>query len=322
MSFLKRDEFITKTLNVISLTKKEVIGKILIKIKILNSDMNNINNSAKAAKEVPRSSSAIPLESRNSVTKMNLTVGKNGNSNIKNGIISEFISFDGTSYNILQQYRKKANLKNNNYSTISCKNSSLMQNKFDEKKEIEQENLDNSRIETLFDDEKISGIENVAKNLEKLIEDFKIRYKENFDENPEDLTIEGYQKIIYQFFELQDVYCEDFEKASSLNSILKSYLRSYSENYRIYVKKNNRLNEAMELTNIRNEFSKHLNIQNNQRILDSLDIVSKEIKIFKHILKVKYNQGLFQKYKDDLRTNKCIINTLIYLNKKSFSRKL
>ena len=197
-----------------------------------------------------------------------------------------------------------------------------MQNKFDEKKEIEQENLDNSRIETLFDDEKISGIENVAKNLEKLIEDFKIRYKENFDENPEDLTIEGYQKIIYQFFELQDVYCEDFEKASSLNSILKSYLRSYSENYRIYVKKNNRLNEAMELTNIRNEFSKHLNIQNNQRILDSLDIVSKEIKIFKHILKVKYNQGLFQKYKDDLRTNKCIINTLIYLNKKSFSRKL
>lgn len=319
MSFLKRDEFITKTLNVISLTKKEVIGKILIKIKILNSEMNNISNSAKAAKEVPRSSSAIPLESRNSVTKMNLTVGKNGNSNIKNGIISEFMSIDGTSSSILQQYRKKATLKNNNYSTISSKNSTLVQQNLEVKKENEQENLDNSRIETLFDDEKVSGIENVANNLEKLIEDFRIRYKENFDENTEDLTIEGYQKIIYQFFELQDVYCEDFGKASSLNSILKSYLRSYSENYRISVKKNNRLNEARELTNIRNEFSTHLNRQNNQRILDSLDIISKEIKIYKNILKVKYNQGLFQKYKDDLKTNKCIINFKIYLNKKTFS---
>jgi len=75
--------------------------------------------------------------------------------------------------------------------------------------------LDKSRIETLFDDDKIGGIENVGKNLQEFITEFRARYKEKFEENTEDKTHEGFKKINNQLFELQEIYYEDYIKAST-----------------------------------------------------------------------------------------------------------
>jgi hypothetical protein len=203
----------------------------------------------------------------------------------------------------------KNSIKNNIYSSPNSKRYST------EKKRASviarnklKDEVDNSRIETLFDDDKISGIENVGKNLQDFIVEFRSRYKEKFEENPEDKTQEGFQKIIDQMFDLQEIYYEDFEKATSLNSILKSYLLSYSENYRIFNKKTNRLNEILETLSVKKEFSDTLNRQDNQRINDCIDIHRKELKIYKNIFKVKYDQDLFEKYKKEMKSEKCKIN--------------
>ena len=146
-----------------------------------------------------------------------------------------------------------------------------------------KEDLDTSRIETLFDDDKQSGIENVGKELNDFINEFKERYKGKFkeEENPEDRTEKGFQKIIDSLFELQEIYYESFGKATSLNSILKSYLLTYSENQRMFNKKTNRLNEILESFYVKTQFSDVLNRQENKRIGDCIDIIKKEIKIYK-----------------------------------------
>ena len=141
--------------------------------------------------------------------------------------------------------------------------------------------------------------------MENFICDFRLRYKEGFEENPEDTTIEGFQRIMNQLFELQEIYHENFEKGSFLNAILKSFFISYNENYRNLNKKNNRINEALEIMHLKKDFSENFNRNDNQRILQSIDLHLKEIKIYKNILKINYGQKLIDKYKEDLRTEKC-----------------
>lgn len=148
-------------------------------------------------------------------------------------------------------------------------------------------------------------IDNIGKNINNFIQEFRARYKENFEENPEDKTKEGFTKVIYQLLELQNIYYQDYKKASSLNDILKSYFLSYSENFRYSNKKNNRLNEMFETLAIKEKFAFDLNRQENQQIKENINLNKKELIIYKDVLKVKYDQGLFEKYKDELNSKKC-----------------
>ncbi len=318
LHFVKREELISKTLNVISLIKKDVIGKLLIKARITYTDstsyLTNLNN----IREVTRSSSALPLENRSASVRGSTTTYINGSTSNKQ--VHSHTSYFGTigltgSLGSFNTYKKNSTTKNgslikaNLYSSPNSKRfSTEKKNSTNFTKNVSiQDDLDKSRIETLFDDNKIGGIENVGKNLQEFITEFRARYKEKFEENPEDKTQEGFHKIIDQLFELQEIYYEDYGKASSLNNILRSYLISYCENFRYSNKKSNRLNEMFETLAIKKEFSDILNRQDNERIAESIDIHKKELKIYKNIFKIKYDQHLFDKYKEEMKSEKCKI---------------
>ena len=315
LNYVKRDELLTKTLNVISLAKKDVIGKLLIKARISYSDSPSYLSNLNCIKEVTRSSSALPLENRSAANRGSMTTYSNGstsNNKVPNytsyfgsmGVAGSLTSFKTTKKN---STGKNGSLKPNHYSSLNNKRFSTEKKKSTAgaKGIIIPDDLDKSRIETLFDDNKIEGIENVGKNLQEFIVEFRARYKEKFEENPEDKTQEGFKKIIDQLFDLQEIYYEDYRKAGSLNNILKSYLISYSENFRYSNKKNNRLIEMFETLGIKKEFSDNLNRQDNERITESIDIHRKELKIYKNIFKLKYDKNLVEKYKEEMKSEKC-----------------
>lgn len=314
LSFVKREEIVSKTLNVISLLKKEVIGKVLMKSKIQYTDTKGAS-----FEDIPRSSSALPLENRSAQqNRGSMQTMNNGqfNSN-KRTTLSTYISqFNSSNQTINFPSHTVSNKKNSTTGKSSTNFGSPNKRSSTDRKASMQkhaenvqlkEDLDTSRIETLFDDDKQPGIENVGAELTKFISDFKERYKGRFkeEENPEDRTEKGFQEIIERMFELQNIYLETFGKATSLNSILKSYLLTYSENYRMFNKKTNRLNELLETFTIKTKFSDHLNREDNKRLNDCFDIIRKEIKIYKNILKLKYDNELVEKYKQEMRSEKC-----------------
>lgn len=79
---------------------------------------------------------------------------------------------------------------------------------------------------------------------------------------------------------------------------------SYSENFRMFNKKTNRLNELLESFGVKTQFSDVLNRQENKRINDCIEIIKKEVKIYKNILKLKYDNELVEKYKQEMRSEK------------------
>ncbi len=315
LSFVKREELVSKTLNVISLLKKEVIGKILIKARISYTDTKGAYY-----EDIPRSSSALPLENKSAQPNrgsMQTMINGNFNSN-KRTTLSTYISqFNSSNPLGNMPNHTVSNKKNSNFMKKSMNFGSPNSKRFstDRKKSMQQhaenvqlkEDLDTSRIETLFDDDKQSGIENVGKELNDFINEFKERYKGKFkeEENPEDRTEKGFQKIIDSLFELQEIYYESFGKATSLNSILKSYFLTYSENHRMFNKKTNRLNELLETFSVKTQFSDVLHRNDNKRIKDTIEIIKKEIKIYKNVLKLKYDNELVEKYKQEMRSEKC-----------------
>lgn len=321
LSFVKREEIVSKTLNVISLLKKEVCGKLLMKSKIQYTDTKGA-----PYEDIPRSSSAIPLENRSAqANRGSMQTMNNGqfNSN-KRTTLSTYISqFNSSNQSSGMPSHTVSNKKNSttNKSSINF-GSPSKRSSTDRKASMVQhaqnvqlkEDLDTSRIETLFDDDKRTNIENVGNELSKFIADFKERYKGRFkeDENPEDRTDKGFQEIADRLFELQNIYLDTFGKATSLNSILKSYLMSYSENYRMFNKKTNRLNELLETFTIKTKFADHLNREENKRINDCCDIIRKEVKIYKNILRLKYDNELVEKYKQEMRSEKCKINYSLF----------
>ncbi len=167
------------------------------------------------------------------------------------------------------------------------------------------EELDTSRIETLFDDDKLTSIENVGKKLMDLIIDFAERYKGKFELNPEDYTYNGLVKLKESLFYILETYYETFDKSISLNNILKSYLLSYSENFRTINKKINRLNELKETLSVKAEFSDNFYREDNKCINNIIDIIRKEILIYKQIFNLKYNKDNEDLYKKELNSNKC-----------------
>jgi len=60
----------------------------------------------------------------------------------------------------------------------------------------------------------------------------------------------------------------------------------------------------MDSFTVKTQFSDVLNRQENKRINDSVEIIKKEVKIYKNILKLKYDQDLLDKYKQEMRSEK------------------
>lgn len=369
---MKKVELVSKTLNVISLLKKEIAGKIQVRAKISYLEVPNDNNNDFY---IPRSSSAFQIGQRNSIDLNNnnknirkdrgsMITMKNGKSNNfnMNSSISNINNNNSnvntnnntnnninlTSNTINSRKNSKNNVKNNsknnsknlikkNSSTSSFTNpyannnnnnnnndkksipripqvkrvSSLKRNslKINKAQKIKDEgdDLDSSRIETLFDDDKLINIENVEKKLIDLINDFAERFKGKFEVNPEDYTMIGIEKLRDSMFELIETYYETFDKSVSLNCIMKSYLVSYSENYRVVNKKMNKLNELLETLSVKAEFSDKYYRDDNKRIMEVIDIVRKEIVIYKNIFDLKYSKKLEDKYKKEMicDTAKC-----------------
>jgi len=63
---------------------------------------------------------------------------------------------------------------------------------------------------------------------------------------------------------------------------------------------------------IKENFAFNLNRQDNKQINESINLNKKELIVYKDVLKVKCNQGLFEKYKDELNTKKCKSNVIQY----------
>jgi hypothetical protein len=167
------------------------------------------------------------------------------------------------------------------------------------------DDLDSSRIETLFDDDKLSNIQNVGKKLMDKIFNFADRYKGKFEVNPEDYTIQGLEKLREAMFDIIETYYDTFNKSVSLNNILKSYFLSYSENYRTINKKLNRLNELLETLSVKAEYSNNFYRDENKTIYNIIEIIRQEIKIYKNIFKLKYDKQSEDIYKKEHNTDKC-----------------
>ena len=291
------------------------MGKLLMKARISYTDTKSPGYT-----EIPRSSSALPLENKSAQqNRGSMQTMSNGqfNSNKRTTLgtyITQFNSSNPSNYPSHTVSNKKNST--NFGSTPNSKRFSTDRKEKDRKASMQvhaenvqvKEDLDTSRIEDLFDDDKQSDIANVGKELGFLINDIKERYKGRFkeDENPDDRTEVGFRTIVDSLFELQNIYYGSFDKVNELNSCLKSYLVSYSENYRMFNKKTNRLNELLDSFTVKTQFSDVLNRQENKRINDSVEIIKKEVKIYKNILKLKYDQELVEKYKQEMRSDKCI----------------
>ena len=320
LSFVKREEIVSKTLNVISLLKKEVMGKLLMKSRITYTDTKGGDGTA-----VPRSSSAIPLSAqqanRGSMQTMNNGQYNSSKRTTLGSYITQFNSSNPNQYQSQTSNKKGSTVgtkKSMNFGSPNSKRFSAGEANRKASMQVHAENvqvkedLDTSRIEDLFDDDKQADIANVGQELAVYIHEIKERYKGKFkeEENPEDRTEKGFRNIVDSLFELQAIYYGSFDKSVSLNSCLKSYLVSYSENYRMFNKKTNRLNELLDSFTVKTQFSDVLNRQENKRINDSIEIIKKEVKIYKNILNLKYDQELLEKYKEEMRSEKCKL--LIY----------
>lgn len=325
LTFLKREEKITKTLLVNDLVKKNNLGKLTIKVQInyIESQPNNQKISRdQITKEYVRSSSATPIDSKKGSASnyySNSNVPNGHGSGIKN--IKSIINSVNSNFNT--NFAKYSNGKsgvahNKNYSTNV--NGSVIVNKSQESIKLEEEKeeeIDKSRIDTFFDEDKLPELENIADNIVKFVQEFKEKFLLNSDENVikiDEISKENCKSIIDKLFELQSIYYDDYNKVLNFYQEFKKFLINYSENYRNLMKKTNRLNEAFESLSLKNEFSNFINREENRRINESLNINRNEIKIYKSIFGLEYQAADVLKYRDNVEKKKCILFVLFPLD--------
>lgn len=315
LSFLKREEKITKTLLINDLVKKNNLGKLSLKISMVYVEALTINqkiNKDQITKEYVRSSSATPIDSKKGSASnyYSNSHAVNGNgSGIKN--IKQIINSVNSNFstNFSKYNNGKAAVNNKNYSTNA--NVSNIVNKSQESikvEEIEKEEIDRHPIDELFNEDKLPVIENINENIAKFIQNFKEKFLMNSEEKTikmDEISKENCKNIIDKLFQLQSIYYGDYSKMNNFYEEFKKFLINYSENYRNLMKKTNRLNEAFESLNLKNEFSNFINREENKRINESLDIKRNEIKIFKNVFGLDYKAEDIQKYKDNLEKKKC-----------------
>jgi len=331
LTFLKREEKLNKTIVIYDLLRKNNIGKLFLKLIIsyndhtLNSFNNNNNfnvkyNKDQLVKEYVRSSSATPIDSKNSCnskyynTNLNTNqmknveikaVNQNGSAskNIKN-IINSVNSNFSTNFSKFNKTAKNSIPINlgTNYNTTNKSQDSI------KIEASEKEEIENSRIDTLFDEEKLSNIDDYGRNINKFIELFKEKFLFSSDERNiklDEISKESCKNILEKLFELQEIYYDDINKSNHLYQEFKRFLINYSENYRNLMKKTNRLNEAFESLNLKQEFANFINREENRNKKKIIDINRNEIKIYKNIFGLEYQTSDVLKYKEDLEKKKC-----------------
>jgi len=345
LTFLKREEKINKTLSIYDLLKKNNLGKLFLKvginyIEVNSSNPNNLNNNNKYI----RSSSATPIDSKKSPSKnyysnvntcininpisnnmfsnnhvcntVNITTNSNGSSinNIKN-IINSVNSNFSTNFSKYNNINGKFNINNstkknknvNQYNT-NKQSANKSQDSIKIEEQLEKEEIDKTRIDILFDDENIKNLDNIGKKINDFIEQFKQKFLLNGDEKTikiDDISKEICREFVEKLFELQEIYYDDYNKANDFYQEFKKFLINYSENYRNLMKKTNRLNEAFESLNLKNEFANFINREENKHANETIDINKNEIKIFKNIFGLNYQSADILKYKEDLEKKKC-----------------
>jgi hypothetical protein len=198
----------------------------------------------------------------------------------------------------------KVNFSNNTGGNV-CQNKSIESIKIEQQ---EKEVLDNSTIDSVFEEENSSNIDTIGENIDKFIEDYKDKFLKSKSETTiklEDLNRESCKNIVEKLFELQNLYYDDYNKANNLYQIFKDFLINYNENFRTLMKKNNRLNEAFETHNLKSEFANFINREENKIINENLNINRNELKIYKNIFGIEYQINDVLKYHEDLENKKC-----------------
>lgn len=284
--------------------KKEIVGKLQINTKLTYSD-----SQSEKIQEITRSSSALQIGKRieKNLNRGSMVTMKNGSTNQRKTLESYLTKtkIEEPKFDLSPTKSKKSYDVSRIPSIKRC--SSVRRSSYLKTPKIKDE-LDSSRIETLFDDDKLSSIENVGKKLMEKIDEIADRYKGRFDVDPEHYTLQGLYKLRDNLFEIIELYHFTFDNSVSLNSILKSYLLSYSENFRTINKKMNKLNELLETLSVKAEFSDRYYRDDNEIIYNSIDILRKEIHMYKIIFNLKYTKELEEKYKEEMKNEKCKYN--------------
>lgn len=123
LNFIKRDEVITKTINFISQIKKEIIGKLFIRVRINYSERSSILNTISNIKEGKRSSSAITHENRGESIRISMTTKNASTNNKQYANLTSYLSYlgcFGTNNSIMSNGKSKKNSVGKNNSSIDC----------------------------------------------------------------------------------------------------------------------------------------------------------------------------------------------------------
>ncbi len=293
--------------------KKALLGKdwsktlhIIVKAKIeYREDAYSVNNPSSVfnntvySQNGHRSSSAKPSNGNNSTAGNNplaysqdFSASKNSNSSPSKNRNS---SSSGNKKNSVKNGVSNFNNRGSIY-TIKDKN---------QKPEIIDEfgDVEKSFIDSIFNDEHVADFDAVDKTLNEFIEEFNKDRSEFYEETDETLLTEKAKNLIPKLFELQKIYYSQFNKANSTNKQLKELLIKYNEKYRTIVKKSNRLREALESNNIRNELTTFLNKEENKRVVNTLNLNRCELDTFKKLFKIDQSNVEMQKFKQNQNPN-------------------
>jgi len=138
------------------------------------------------------------------------------------------------------------------------------------------------------------------------IEEYKKKFNETFNENfIQNLSSEkpelqnNAKNVIIELFRLQDEYYKEFNEEIIVNTRLKQLLVLYNQKYRNQVKKTNRLKEHFESNNIKNTLTLAINREENTRVRDMVNSNKSELKIFRKMMKINYNDSEVSKFKED-----------------------
>ena len=87
------------------------------------------------------------------------------------------------------------------------------------------------------------------------------------------------------------------------NTKLKQLLVMYNQKFRTQLKKSNLIKESFETNSIKNTLTLTINREESSRVKDMVNSNKSELKIFKRILKVNYNETEINTFKEENKLN-------------------
>lgn len=231
----------------------------------------------------------------NTVNSIHTPVKKNGN-NFNNGVSSD-------------KSNNKVKSSNKNGNKVGSVNISVEI----KQQAIEKEEVSLSKIDSIFNED--NTLEELEQ-AEQTLKDFVFNFSEEFNtaslnhnnstaNNNLEEKKEKVKNSIKKLVEMQELYYKQYGSACTVTKKLKSLLLKYNEKYRGILKKTNRLKEAKESNNIRNELTTFINREENKINFKRLEINKEELSIFKRIFKTDYSINELTLHKEEVKTNSC-----------------